>query len=173
MFRSSRLIRGARANPVIAPLNALIMPSKEVEPGQCFHIAIHIYIISLISAHADNIHGFHSNRSSRSRAVPLLCGGSLLQRVPCTSACAWVPACASLSVCPREASAPRGPLWCCRGNWMCDAHRKSPLALGKRSFNPSMPLWKAQPKGRLILSTGKHQMVPCSLHRSLRLSALP
>lgn len=23
---------------------------------------------------------------------------------------------------------------------MCDAHQKSPLALGKRSFNPSMPL---------------------------------
>lgn len=31
---------------------------------------------------------------------------------------------------------------------------KSPLALGERSFNPSMPQWKTQPKGRLILSTG-------------------
>lgn len=52
---------------------------------------------------------------------------------------------------------------------MCDAHQKSPLALGKGSFNPSMPLRKAQPKGRLILSTGIHQMLPCPLHPSLRL----
>lgn len=52
-----------------------------------------------------------------------------------------------------------GFLWCCWDNWMCDAHQKSPLALGERTFNPSMPLWKAQLKRRL-LSTGKHQMVP-------------
>lgn len=82
----------------------------------------------------------------------------------CVGAC--VCKCVYLSVC----TFPHGFLWCYRGNWMCDAHQKSPLALGKCFFNPSMPLWKAQPKVRLILSTGKHQMLPCSLHHSLRLS---
>lgn len=27
---------------------------------------------------------------------------------------------------------------------MCDAHQKSPLALGKCSHNPSMPLWNPE-----------------------------
>lgn len=41
-------------------------------------------------------------------------------------------------------------------------------AAGKRSLNPSMPLCRAQPKVRLIPSTGKHQMLPCSLASPLR-----
>lgn len=167
MCRSSRLIRGAHdANPVMASVNALIMLCKEVGPGRCFHITIHIYIISHISTHAYNIHGFCSRRVRFGRG-----GESLLQWVSYMSVCVRVSACTwcvSLSAC---VCTPRGFLWCYRGNWMCGAHQKSPLALGKRSFNPSMPLWKAQPKVRLILSTGKHQMVPCSLHHSLGLCA--
>ena len=162
----------------MASLNVLIILSKEVEPGWCFHIAIHIYIKSLTSVHADNIHEFRSSRSSRSRvvifgcapyALRASCSGRLTYCCVCVCVCvgAQVNVCISLFVC----AFPRGFLWCYRGNWMCDAHQKSPLALGKRSFNPSVPQWKAQPKGRLILSTGKHQMVPCSLHHSLRLSA--
>lgn len=172
ILRSSLLIRGANANPVTASLNALMNLSKEVEPGWCFHIEIHIYVISHISTHADNIHEFQSTESRRSKIVKSGCGPSAV-RASCggcltcrcvrgrASARLWMRVC--LCVC-----IPRGFLWCYRGNWMCDAHQKSPLALGKRSFNPSMPLWKAQPKGRLILSTGKHQTVPCSLHHSLR-----
>lgn len=150
-----------------------------MEPGWCFHIAIHIYIISQISTHADNIHEFCSNRSSRSRIVKFGCAPSVMRAscsgclicrcvCGCERAHARVCECVHLTVC---VCIPSGFLWCYRGNWMCDAHQKSPLALGKRSFNPSMPLWKAQPKVRLILSTGKHQMVPCSLHHSLRLSS--
>lgn len=85
------------------------------------------------------------------------CSGCLTRRcVRGHPACSCMNVCICLFVC----AFPRGFLWCYRGNWMCGAHQKSPLALGKRSFNPSMPLWKAQPKVRLILSTGKHQMVP-------------
>lgn len=96
-----------------------------------------------------------------------LCSKSLLQWVSYMLVCAWVllwAKCVHLSVC---VPIPCGFLWCYWGNWMCDAHQKSPLAPGECSFNPSMPLWKAQPRVRLILSTGKHQMVPCSLHHSL------
>lgn len=49
----------------------------------------------------------------------------------CVGECVYVSVCACI---------PCGFQRCYRGNWMCDAHQKSPLALGKRSFNPSMPL---------------------------------
>lgn len=75
----SWLIRRAHANLVIASLNALIMLSVEVEPGWCFHIAIHIYIVRHISTHADNIHEFRSRRSSRSRRVKFGCAPSAVR----------------------------------------------------------------------------------------------
>lgn len=48
-----------------------------------FHISIHIYILSHISTHADNIHDFSSNWCSRRVEIWLcpLCGKSLLQWV--------------------------------------------------------------------------------------------
>lgn len=85
----------------------------------------------------------------------------------------WVGACVGKCVYLSVCTFPHGFLWCYRGNWMCDAHQKSPLAPGKCFLNPSMPPWKAQPKVRLILSTGKHQMLPCSLCHSLCLSIPP
>lgn len=65
-----------------------------------FHIAIHIYIISHISTHADNIHEFCSNWCSRSRIVKFGCAPSAV-RASCSWSltCAWVLVCICLFVC--------------------------------------------------------------------------
>lgn len=87
----------------MAYLNALIMLSEEVETRWCFHIAVHIYIISHISTHSDNIHEFRSNRSSSRKIVKFVCALSAV-RASCSgcfyvSVCVLVLACTSVNVC--------------------------------------------------------------------------
>lgn len=125
--------RWAHAEFLIALLNAVLMWGGNWVWR--WSILLSIFTVYL-KPHADDNHEFCSDWCSRSSRAKIW-----LFPLRSRRAGGGYMVCVYLPVCVR---APCGFLWCYRGNWMCDAHQKSPLALGKCSRNPSMPLWNPE-----------------------------